>query len=87
MNYLDRSPKREIIINTEKATIKVDLVGNKIDINGESESVEFDLNETYIAEHKAMISGSMEHFCSIEDAKETHQSIEVMFMLIIALLI
>lgn len=71
MNYLDRSPKREIIINTEKATIKVDLVGNKIDINGESESVEFDLNETYIAEHKAMISGSMEHFCSIEDAKET----------------
>lgn len=76
MNYLDRTPKREIIINTEKTTIKVDLIANKLDINGASETVEFDLNETYIAEHNAMISGSKEHLCSIEDAIDTVLTIQ-----------
>lgn len=76
MNYLDRTPKREIIINTNLSTIKVDLIKNTIDINGNSESLEYDLNETYISEHIAMLSANKENLCSIEDAIETVLTIE-----------
>lgn len=76
MNYLDRTPKREIIINTESSTIFADLIQNKIEINGVSQFVISDLNETYISEHKAMLTNDNQSLCSVCDAIETVLTIE-----------
>lgn len=76
MNYLDRMPRREIIINTDAATIRVDLNNSIIEKNGIAKTMNFSIDETYMAEHKAMLENDHTHLCSIADAVETLTTIE-----------
>ena len=71
MNYLDRVPRREIIVNTNRHTCWVDLVTNKITIDGVEEFIEVTRDDTYRAEHKAMMEGNIDVLCTVEEAIET----------------
>ena len=71
MNYLDRIPRREILVNTDQHTVRVDLINNTIAIDGVVESVTVERNETYHAEHQAMLTGNAAGLCTLEEAMET----------------
>lgn len=76
LNYLDRVPRRQILLNTEEQTISVDLYSNSINLNGVQESIALDRDFTYRSEHQAMLSGHFELLCSVEVAQETLRTIE-----------
>jgi len=70
MNYLDRIPRREILVNTNQHTIQVDLINNSITIDGDQEFVTVAQDDTYRAEHQAMLTGNAEGLCTFEEAME-----------------
>ena len=76
MNYLDRVPRREIIVNTDLHTFWVDLIKNKITVDGAEEFVTVAPDDTYRAEHQAMLEGNIEGLCTMEEAMETLVTIE-----------
>lgn len=76
MNYLDRVPRREILVNTDQHTVRVDLNNNAIAIDGVLESVTVTLDDTYRAEHQAMLTGNAKELCTLEDAMATLETIE-----------
>lgn len=76
MNYLDRVPRREILVNTDQHTVRVDLINNTIVIDGIQEAVSGARVDTYRAEHQAMLTGNAEGLCTLEDAMETLVTIE-----------
>lgn len=71
MNYLDRVPRREIIVNTDRHTYSVDLIKNKIMVDSVEESVTVAWDDTYRVEHKAMLEGNVEGLCTVQEAMET----------------
>jgi len=76
MNYLDRIPRREILVNTQKHTIRVDLVKNIIVIDGVEELVSVSADDSYRSQHQSMLTGNMEELCSLEEAFDTLLTIE-----------
>lgn len=76
LNYLDRVPRREILVNTDRHTVRVDLVNGTMAIDGTVESVTVVRDDTYRAEHQAMLAGSAEGLCTFEDAAETMTTID-----------
>ena len=76
MSYLDRVPRREIIVNTDRHTCWIDLIKNKITFDGNEEFVTVARDDTYRAEHQAMVKGDMEGLCSVEEAMDTLITIE-----------
>ncbi|NER93879.1 MAG: Gfo/Idh/MocA family oxidoreductase [Symploca sp. SIO1B1] len=76
MNYLDRLPRREIVINTDRQTIHVDLIQNTISNNDNQKFLTLERDATYIAEHQAMLAGNVNLLCSIEEASTTLLTIE-----------
>ena len=76
MNYFDRMPKREIIVNTESSSFIVDLINNNFVVNGITNHIQYDLNETYISEHYAIINGDEDIICTPGEALKTISLIE-----------
>ena len=76
MNYLDRIPRREILVNTYQHTIHVDLINNTIAVDGVVESVSVGRDDTYRAEHQAMLASNAEGLCTLEESMETLATIE-----------
>jgi predicted dehydrogenase len=76
MNYLDRVPRREISVNTDRHTVRADLIKNTLEINGVQESFNVDRDDTYRAQHQAMLDGNVEGLCTLGEAMETLFTIE-----------
>lgn len=76
MNYLDRVPRREVLVNTDQHTVRLDLINETMVINGVQESSSAVGGDTYRAEHEAMLAGNAEDLCTLEDAMETLETIE-----------
>ena len=76
MNYLERVPRREILVNTDQHTVRVDLINNTMVIDGVQEAPSVARVDTYRAEHQAMLAGNVEGLCTLEDAMETLVTIE-----------
>ncbi len=76
MNYLDRVPRRDILVNADQHTVRVDLIKNTIAIDSVQESVTVARDDTYRAEHQAMLAGNAEGLCTLEEAMETLTTIE-----------
>lgn len=76
MNYLDRIDQRHITINGNNGSLTVDLIANTARFN-ESE-FKFDVNpdDTYIAQHQAVITGDSRSLCSLDDALKVVATIE-----------
>lgn len=77
MSYIDRVPRREILVNTSKHTLRVDLINNIMIINDALETINVTRDDTYRAEHQAMLTGKIDDLCTLEEALETLRTIEV----------
>lgn len=76
VNYLDRSPKREIVINTQSKTITLDLIKGTLAINGVIVIEQADLGvKTYSQQHIAIVNSQFEHFCSYDEGISVMQLI------------
>lgn len=76
LNYLDRMGRRFILINTARHTIEVDLIKGTITVDRDSESFGTGRDDTYRAMHEAILSGSADALCSLDEGLETLRLIE-----------
>jgi predicted dehydrogenase len=70
INYLERVPLREILINTTNSSIKLDLIKGTFQLNGEGDEVKLSRNDTYRAQHEAIINESIDSLCSLEEGMD-----------------
>lgn len=66
MNYLDQKARREVIINCESQSMKLDLINNKIEINDVVKEFHVDSNYSYREQHKAIINNDNKYLCTHE---------------------
>lgn len=71
LNYLDRMARRFVLINTSNHTIEADLIKGTITRDRDSESFTTERDDTYRAMHKAILSGSTDTLCSLDEGLET----------------
>lgn len=64
VNYLDRAARRQAIVNTQRHTYIADLVAGTLAVDGEVASFVWTRDETYLAQHRAMLANEMERLCS-----------------------
>lgn len=77
LNYLDRSTRREITINTQQDTIFIDFIKGVLSINGEIHTRYSDgMSQTYIQQHKAAINKDFDSFCSYSEGLSVMKLIE-----------
>jgi predicted dehydrogenase len=57
MNYLDRSLRREIVVNCEGATWRCDLAAGRLEGGRRAERFAVALDDTYVAENRAALFG------------------------------
>jgi predicted dehydrogenase len=67
VNYLDRVPRRELLINTVQGSMKIDLIAGSFQLNHEITQEESERNITYRAQHEAVINQSKDSLCSLEE--------------------
>lgn len=75
LNYLDRMARRSVLINTSSHTIEADLIKGTITIDRVSEAFIVDRDHTYRAMHEAIISGSTDTLCMLDEGLDTLQLI------------
>lgn len=78
MNYLDAQVTRETAVHTDAGTFKFDLVSATFTANGEKEHFDVGRNDTYIAEHQAILDDRTEALCRLD------QGADVMGMILAA---
>lgn len=76
MNYLDKMTKREIIINTDNHSMKIDLVNGFFQMDGNEEKIGVNRDTTYILQHKAILSGDEDSLCTLEKGNEVMRVLE-----------
>ena len=76
LNYLDRLARRTLLINTSKHTIEADLIKGAITIDRDCESILVGRDDTYRAMHEAILSGSTNGLCSLDEGGEILRLIE-----------
>ena len=75
MNYLDSVLRREILALTDKGSIRADLVAGTVEFEGQTETFAVERDDTYIAQHKAVLAGKVENLCGLD------QGLQVMAMI------
>lgn len=76
LNYLDRLARRFVIVNTSKRTIEADLIEGTIRTGRDIERFVVSRDDTYLAMHKAVLSGDLDSLCSLEEGVQTLRLIE-----------
>ena len=64
MNYLDRRAHRETLVLTNDGTARIDLIAGSVDFDGETTSFDVARDDTYIAQHRAVLEGPDDALCS-----------------------
>ena len=70
MNYLDRSVHREIIALTSTGTVRADLVAGTVSVNGHTDHFTVRRDDTYCAEHQAILSGDKASACPLDEGRD-----------------
>lgn len=77
LNYLDRAPRRDILIHTNRHTFSIDLAQGSVSVDGE---IKFQnshaVAETYYRQHAAALAGKFELFCNYREGLTTVKLIE-----------
>ena len=76
MNYLDRLGRREVVINTDQHTFKVDLVNGKFFQDKTEESFPIERDDTYRAEHEAILKKDFQSLCTFEEGMDIVRFVE-----------
>lgn len=64
LNYLDRVLRREVIINTHNHTYVLDLAKGSLQVDGQKYSYMIERDDTYRAEHLAVMNGEQASLCT-----------------------
>lgn len=75
INYLDQPGSRQIVVNTKTHTYRADLVNATLECDGKMQKFEVDRDETYLAQHRAVLSGDTSRLCSLADGASVMQFI------------
>ena len=67
INYLERVSRRELLINTANNSIKLDLIEGVFQSNSEGDQVKLARNDTYRAQHEAIMTQSIDSLCSLKE--------------------
>lgn len=70
MNYLDRTGQRRLVINTDKHTLRADLVAGSLDIDGNVRHFETSRDQPYLLQHKAVLENHIADLCTAEEGLE-----------------
>jgi predicted dehydrogenase len=76
LNYLDQIKQRHITINGNNGTISVDLVDNSAKFNELEVKFSVTADDSYIAQHRAMISNDSQNICTLGEALKVVDTIE-----------
>lgn len=76
LNYLDRSGRRTMIINTDTATILLNLVNGTLTINNDTENCKTERDTTYINQHRAILEGDFSFLCTADEGMQVMQLIQ-----------
>jgi predicted dehydrogenase len=76
VNYLDRNPKRTMIINTNDKNFSLDFIKGELWKNDELILSGIKTSETYLLQAKNMLAGSVEDFCTLEHGSHILKLIE-----------
>ena len=81
LNYFSRIKKRTIVIDGKNFSIFADLINNKLELKSKESSFtkkfyNFKFDDTYIQQHKAILSKNMNIVCDYNFAKNTMKLID-----------
>jgi predicted dehydrogenase len=79
LNYIDRIKQRYITINGNNGTVSIDLISNTSKFNDLDVKFSVNADDSYVAQHLAVISNDSQNTCSLSEALkvvETIQAIE-----------
>jgi predicted dehydrogenase len=76
LNYLDQIKQRYITINGNNGTISVDLVGNSARLNELEVKFSVTADDSYTAQHLAVISSDSQNICTLGEALKVVDTIE-----------
>lgn len=76
VSYLDRIARRRIVVNTDRHTIEVDLVGGTVVVDREIETFAVERDQTYREMHRAILNKDVTMLCTVEEGVATLQLIE-----------
>jgi predicted dehydrogenase len=79
LNYIDRIKQRYIRINGNSGTVSIDLISNTAKFNDLDVKFSVNADDSYVAQHLAVISNDSQNTCSLSEALkvvETIQAIE-----------
>ena len=76
LNYLDRIKQRNITINGDNGTIKVDLITGTTQFNETTQTFKLEPDQTYLAEHIAMIAKDATTLCTFDEARAVVETID-----------
>ncbi|OXS79280.1 Gfo/Idh/MocA family protein [Domibacillus enclensis] len=76
VNYLDFITQRFVIVNTDKHTYKADLVNNTLKKNEQIQKFYVNRDDTYRAQHVAVLNGEREFLCTYEEGLRVVKMIE-----------
>jgi predicted dehydrogenase len=79
LNYIDRIKQRYITINGNSGTVSIDLISNTAKFNDLDVKFSVNADDSYVAQHLAVISNDSQNTCSPSEALkvvETIQAIE-----------
>ncbi|WP_251963760.1 Gfo/Idh/MocA family protein [Salinibacter ruber] len=77
LNYLDRGPHRSIRVNTTDHTLEADFIDGTLAVDGTLVSeYELERDETYRAEHEAILNEEYDRLCTVEEALDVLDLIE-----------
>lgn len=71
LNYLSRSPKRNLIVNTKNDSFELDFIDKTFKKNLKVESFDYNRNYSYELQHEAILSENQSFLCSYENARKT----------------
>ncbi len=76
VNYLDLTPKREIILNGEDLSLKADIINGVLEINGKKTIFQTQRNDTYLEQDKDILLNGSKFACTYEQGLEIMDLIE-----------
>ncbi len=76
INYFDREPRREIILNGQGLALKADLIKGILTINGRTRQYNVHRNDTYTDQHKALLTGQQKYLCGFDTGYKVLQLLD-----------
>ena len=76
VNYLDRVGRREMLINTDRATLHADLISGLLRVDGTEEKHSATRQDMDLAMHRAALNGAKDVLCTAAEGAEVMRTIE-----------